>query len=157
MAATQVNVVLIDHSGELTRTVFWLEELESDGSNYGDITDEIDLLVAALLVATDCEHVSTNISIAYDEGSGAPPATVTAQREIAVRLKYRDTVTAKYHTTTVPGPVTTFYPPTGVKGDYIPLDNVVFAAYILVIEANMVSPEGNAIEVIEGRLVGRNS
>jgi hypothetical protein len=137
--------------------MFYLPELESDGSNYEDITDALALLQAGLLVATDCAHVSTTLTIPYDTGSGAPPATVTAQRELAVRIKYRDAVTGRIEHATVPGPITTFYPPTGVKGDYIPLDNVVFAAYIILMEANMVSQDDNAIEVLEGRLTGRNS
>lgn len=155
--ATQVTVNLIDHSGEMTRTQFYLPDIESDGSNWGDVTDAIALLQAALLVATDCEHVSTTISVPYATASGTPPATVTAQREIAVRVKLRDTVTGGTNYVTVPGPVTGFYPPTGVKGDFIPLDNVIFAAYILVLEANLVSNLGNPVEVVEGRLVGRNS
>lgn len=155
--STKVTVSLIDHSAELTRTQFYLDDIAADGSNWASITAAIDLLVAGLLVATDCDHVSTTVSVDYDFGDGVPPATVTAQREIAIQVTYRDTVTGEKGRFTVPGPVTGFYPPTGVKGDYIPLDNVIFAAFILVIEANMVSRDGNAIEVVEGRLIGRNS
>jgi hypothetical protein len=86
-----------------------------------------------------------------------PPSTATAQREIAVKVKYIDTVTNKPYFFTVGGPAVTFYPPQGVPGDYIPLNNVVFAAFITVLETNLVSPVGNPIQVVEGRLIGRNS
>jgi hypothetical protein len=156
---TTVSVNLIDHSGEPTRTKFYVETL--DDTNYDalfdPITGSVSLLQAALLVATDCEHVSTVASVEMEPGTGVPPATVTAQREIAIRVSYRDTVNGRKGSFTVPGPITTFYPPTGVPDDIIPLDNVIFAALILVIEANAISRDDNPIEVVEGRLVGRNS
>jgi hypothetical protein len=156
---TQITVNLIDHSGEMTGTKFYVETL--DDSNYDalfdPVTGAVSLLQGALMAATDCEHVSTVASLVSDTGTGVPPATVTAQREIAIRVKVRDTVNGRTGHFSVPGPITTFYPPTGVKDDIVPLDNVVFAALILIIEANMVSRDDNAIEVVEGRLVGRNN
>jgi hypothetical protein len=150
---------MVDHSGEPTATKVWVEEL--DASNFDElfnpVTGKVSLLQAALMVATDCEHVSTNLSYNSDTGTGVPPATVTAQREIAIRVTYRDSVNARVGHFTVPGPIIAFYPPTGIKNDIIPLDNVIFAALILVIEANALSQDGNAIEVVEGRLIGRNS
>lgn len=156
MAVTMVSVNMLDHSGEPTRTQFAVGELLADGTNWAAITASIDLLVAGLAVATSCIRVNTTISMEYNTGLGTIPITVTAQREIAIRVKFRDAVTGEFGFVTVPGPIVTFYPPTGVKGDYIPLDNVVFAAYIALMESDMVSRDGNAIEVVEGRLVGRN-
>lgn len=156
MAATHVSVNLYDHSGEVTRCQFFVPAILADGSNYGAVNTAIDNLRTALLVATDCSHINTTISIQQATGTGALPAAVTAQREIAVRIKYRDQITGEIGFVTCPGPDTLFYPPQGVKGDFIPLDNAIFAAFILVIEANMKSPAGNAVDVLEGRLVGRN-
>jgi hypothetical protein len=156
---TEVTVNLIDHSGEPTRTKFYVETLDDTNFDalFDPVTGDISLLQGALMAATDCEHVSTVASIVSDTGTGVPPATVTAQREIAIRVSYRDTVNGRKGSFTVPGPVTGFYPPTGVKDDIVPLDNVVFAALIILIEANMISRDDNAIEVVEGRLVGRNT
>lgn len=159
MPASKVTISMVDHSGEITKTQFYVEQLDS--TNYDElfnaVTGKVSLMQGALMVATDCEHLSTSLSHESDTGTGVPPSTVTAQREIAVRIKYRDTTTNDVGFLTVPGPVTTFYPPTGVPGDVIPLDNTVFAVFILVIEANIVSRLGNAIQVIEGRLIGRNT
>jgi len=155
--ATRVTFNLIDHSGEMTKTVVWLEDIAGDGSNWADILVSVGLMEAALLVATECNHVSTVINYETGNTPAVPPAEVIAQREIAIRVKMVDVSTGDYTSFTVPGPAEGFYPPTGVKGDYIPLSNAIFAALILVLEANLVSPDGNAVEVVEGRLIGRNS
>jgi len=152
---TKVTFNLIDYSGERTSTSMYVEEL--DATNYADVVAAAGALQTALLVATDCNHVSTIFSVETDNNIAIPPATVTAQREIAIRIKYVDAVTGDVGSTTVPGPATTLYPPQGVKGDYVPLDNVIFSAFIAVIEANAVSRLGNSIEVVEGRLIGRNN
>ena len=157
MAVTKAVLNLIDYSGESTSVKFYLPELETDGSNFEDITDALDLLVAGVITSSDLTQISTNITIPHGTGSGTPPSVFSAQRELAIRIKYRDTVTGRFEYTTVPGPVEAFYPPQGVKGDYVALNNFVFANYIIVLEANMVSQDGNAIEVVEGRLVGRNT
>lgn len=159
MPASKITVTMVDHSGELTKTQFYVEQL--DATNYDElfnaVTGKVSLLQGALMAATDCEHVSTTLTHESDTGTGVPPSTVTAQREIAIRVKYRDTVNNDIGYITVPGPVTGFYPATGVPNDIIALDNVVFAAFITLIEANAVSRDGNSINVVEGRLVGRNS
>jgi hypothetical protein len=153
----QVSFNLIDHSGERTATHVNVEDIESDGSNMATVLASISALQVALLLATDCNHVSTTFTMTTDTSIATPPATVTAQREIAVRVKMVDNVNNKPTSFTVAGPATTFYPPTGVPGDYIPLDNAIFAALITVLEANLTSPDGNPVTVVEGRLIGRNS
>ena len=104
---------------------------------------------------TGCEHVATSLTYVSDRGTGEPPSEVTAQREIAIKVTYRDTVTGKVEHLTVPGPVAAVYPPTGT--DVIPLSNVAAAAFITVFEANAVSQDGNAIVVTGIRLIGRNT
>jgi len=153
----EVSFNLIDYSGERTSTKMNVEDLEGDGSNMAAVLTSIGLLQTALLLATDLNHVSTTFTMTTDTTTATPPSTATAQREIAVRIKYVDDVTNEAGSFTVGGPAVTFYPPQGVPGDYIPLDNAVFEAFITVIEANVVSRAGNAITVVEGRLVGRNS
>lgn len=153
----EVRFNLLDYSNERTATIVNVEDIEGDGSNMAAVLTSIGALQTALLLTTDLNHVSTSFSQVTDTTVATPPSTATAQREIAVRIKYVDTVTNKPYSFTVGGPAVAFYPPQGVPGDYIPLDNAIFAAFITVLEANLVSPVGNPIEVVEGRLVGRNS
>lgn len=155
MPATKVSFNLIDYSGEQTSTQVYVEEMDS--SNYDDVVSAVDALQTALLLATDCNHVSTSISLLTDTTPAVPAPIATAQREIAIRVKYVDAVNGRYGNFTVPGPAIGFYPPQGVKDDFVPLNNLIFSAFIGVIEANMVSRDGNSIEVVEGRLVGRNN
>jgi hypothetical protein len=155
MAASELTFTLIDHSGEKTRTKVYLEELAGDGSNWDDILVSEGLLRTALLLTTDCTEVGSSVAIPIHTGAGTPPATATAQREIAIRVKARDAVNGRYSHFTVSGPKTTFYPPAGT--DVVPLDNVIFDAFITVLEANLVSRDGNAINIVEGRLIGRNN
>lgn len=153
----EVSFNLIDYSGERTSTKVHVADIAGDGANMAAVLASISALQTALLLTTDLNHVSTTFSQVVDTTVATPPSTATAQREIAVRIKYIDSTTNTPYSFTVGGPAVTFYPPQGVPGDYIPLDNAVFAAFITVLEANLKSPVGNAIQVVEGRLVGRNS
>ena len=155
MAVTTLTFNMIDHSGEKSRTKVYLEELLGDGSNWDDILVTEGLLRTALYLTTDMAEVGSDASVAIHTGAGTPPSTVTAQREWGIRVKYRDTVNGRYGHFTVPGPKTTFYPPTG--SDVVPLDNVIFAAFITVLEAQILSRDGNAVSVVEGRLIGRSN
>ena len=156
--ATQVAFSTIDHSGEMSSTKVYVEQL--DNSNYDDIfgvAGHVALLAAELALCTDCVVTGWSASVNEAVNPAVPPSTVTAQREIAIRVKYVDSVNGRYGTFNIPGPKTTLYPPRGVKDDIVPLDNVILAALIIVAEAQMVSRDDNAIEIIEARLVGRNN
>jgi len=154
--ALQIGIATIDHSAEVGVTKLYVPDLTN--ANYDalfGVAGKVTLLQAAFLLLTDCTHKSTNASLLVDQGAGTIPGTVTAQREIGVRVTYRDTVNGKMSELTVPGPKTGFYPGSG--SDVIPLDNILAAAFITVFEANAVSADGNAVEVTNIRLVGRNN
>jgi hypothetical protein len=155
MAATVLTFSMIDHSGEKSRTKVYLEELAGNGSNYDDILTSEGVLRTALYLTTDMAEVGSEITIPIHVGDGTPPSAEIAQREIAIRVKYRDTVNGRYGHFTVPGPKTGFYPPTG--NDVVPLDNVIFEAFITVLEANIISRDKNPISIVEGRLIGRSN
>jgi len=153
--ATKCTFNLVDYSGERTSTHVYLPSINA--GTFDAVIASAGALQTALLLATDCNHVNTTLTIETDDTTPSLPSIETAQREFAVRIKYADATTGDIAFCTVPGPAVTFYPPQGVKGDIIPLDNAVFAAFITVMEANMKSKLGNAITVLEGRLVGRNN
>jgi len=153
MPATKIHFGMIDHSSESCGPSVYVEEL--DNSNYDAIDTSVGLVQVALGVLSDCNFVRTTMGVELAAGGGTAPATVTAQREIGIRVGYRDTVTGRMESFVVPGPATTFYPATGT--DVIPLDNVVAAAFIAVFEANCVSQDGNPVNVVSMRLVGRSN
>jgi len=153
MPASKVHFGMIDYSGEACGPSVYVEEL--DDTNYDAITTSVNLVQVALGVLSDCNFVRTSLGVELAAGSGALPTEVTAQREVGIRISYRDTVTGRVETLVVPGPATTFYPAQGT--DVIPLDNVIAAAFIAVFEANCVSLAGNPINVVSMRLVGRSN
>jgi len=154
---TKVNIGMVDHSAEKTSIGINIPMLESD--NFGDLfaatTGAVDLLETAVETLSDCKTTRTTSSITNNTDENDPPSAVTAQREIAMRFTYRDTVTGSAGHFDVPGPKTALYPATG--SDVFDLTNVTIAAAVVVFEAQVVSPAGNAINVTGARLVGRNN
>lgn len=151
--AAKVHFGMIDHSAEACGPALYFDDTAKP--DYTAVGTAAGLVQTALAILTDCNLTNTTLSAVLDSTSPAVPATVTAQREIAVRVIYRDTVTGDAERFDVPGPATTFYPGSGT--DVIPLDNVVAAAFIAVFEAQCVSKLGNPVEVTKIYLVGRNN
>lgn len=151
--ATKARVQLMDRSMEATSVNFYVPELTN--ANYDAVVAAIDALETAALLITDCSHVNTSFSHVTEIASFAVASEHTAQREIGLRVTYRDTVNGKVGSFIIPGPTEGAYPNAGT--DVIPLDNVVAAAFILVFEANAVSRDGNAVEVVQIRFVGRSN
>ena len=155
--ATKVTVGLVDHSAEPTKVSFHIPMLEDDNfaALFGPNTGSVDLIETAIETITDCNPTSTHSSITNNTDSGQAPATVTAQREVAFRFSYVDTVTGTDGHFDVPGPAVALYPDTGT--DNVDLTNVTIAAAVLVWEANMCSPAGNPINIVSAKLVGRGN
>ena len=154
--ALKIHFAVVDHSAEATGSRMYVQDL--DNSNYDDIfgvIGNIALLQDAYQLLTDCGYSRTTASIETYVGAAVPPEAVTAQREIAIRVTYRDTVNGRVERFDLPGPKLALYPPAGT--DTIALDNVLASPFIAVFEANAVSRDGNPVEVTGLRLVGRNS
>jgi hypothetical protein len=151
--AVKVHFGMSDHSAEACGPSMYFDD--ADAPDFTDAQTAAGLVETALDILTDCAMTKTTLSAVIAAQNEGTPSVVTAQREIAVRVTYKDTVTGKFERFDVPGPATTFYP--GAGTDVIPLDNVIAAAFILVFEANCVSMDGNAVEVTNIRLVGRNN
>ena len=154
--ATKVKVGMVDHSGEGCGPSVYFDDVTA--LTYEAVMGSggsVDLVTAAMNILTDCGFTRTTASIIQAASNDAAPATVTAQRELAIRVIYKDTVTGRSERFDIPGPAVTFYPGTGT--DEIPLSNAIAAAFITVFEANCVSQDGNAVEVTKIYLVGRNN
>lgn len=158
-AVSRVNVEFVDHSDERTSSKFWVEALTDANFDtlFDPVTGKVSLIQGAMVVASQCAHAKTNLSYTSDTSAGTPPAGVHAQREIAIRIGFRDTVNSRTGHWTVPGPIDALYPPTGVKGDIVALDNAALVILLAVLTANALSEDGNAVTVYEARLVGRNN
>jgi hypothetical protein len=154
---TKVSVGMVDHSNEATKVSFHIPQLTN--ANFNDLfaaaTGSVDLIETAIETLSDCNTTRTTSSVTNNTDENSAPSTVTAQREVAARFIYRDTVTGQAGHFDIPGPVTDIYPDIGT--DNIDLSNVTVAGAIVVFEAEMVSPAGNPINITRAYLVGRNN
>lgn len=152
--STPVHFGLIDHSAENSGVLLNMAAIEDDGSNIPDIITSMGLLKTAIALVTLLNFTNITASVTLDRTPATLPSSVYAQRELALRFLYTDTVTNKKYSYTVPAPDTSFI---AAGTDEIPLSNLAIAAFITVVEANCVSPDGNPITHTGVRLVGRNS
>ena len=158
MSHTKIKVGVIGHSGELSSINYYLPEIASDGTNwptnFADATGREDLIKATLAPMTLMNFTKTTVTIVVDENVPSLPADSHAQRELALRISYVDTVTMKKYRYDIPGPDPLVIP-SGT--DEVPLGNVLLAAHILVMEAQAVSVDDNPIQITAARIVGRNN
>lgn len=158
MSHTKVRVGVIGHSGEDSSINYYLPEITADGlnwpTNFTPVTGRVDLIKATLAPMTLMNFTKTTTTIIVDEDVASLPADPHAQRELALRISYVDTVTFKKYRYDIPGPQAGVIP---IGTDEVPLGNVLLAAHILVMEAQAVSIDDNPIEIIAARIVGRNN
>lgn len=157
MAYTELPFTFVDHSGEKSTLTFRVEAIESDGSNWaenvGPVTGKRAVLGTAVGLMTKMNETMSGIYIPATPGSGALPAE-GADRELALRLTYEDTVTKKKYRMDIPAPVDGIWKP---NSDELDLADVGVAAFIVVLEANHISQDGNPINVLYGHKVGRRN
>ncbi len=153
---SKIRVGMIDHSAEITSMNFHLDALTN--ANYDALflatTGKYDLIKAVFNPLTILNLTRSTVSLEVDQSVGSLPADEHAQRELALRIFYTDSVSGKKYRLDVPGPAAGVIP----EGtDIVPLTNVPLAAFIVVFEAQAVSPEGNALVVTSARIVGRRN
>lgn len=157
MSHTKVSLGMIGHSGELTSFNYHLPEIDDVGLAWalnfapGGRADVIQAVIAPM---TLMNFTRTNASVTVAEDVASIPADPHAQRELALRVSYVDTVTFKKYRFDIPGPAPAVIP-SGT--DDVPLDNVLFALFITAAELDIVSVDDNPIEITAGRIVGRNN
>lgn len=158
MSHTKIKYGMIGHSGENTSVNIYLAEILADGTNwpanFAPVTGSEELIKATLIPMTLMNFTRTTATIVVGESIPSLPVDPHAQRELALRISYVDTVTLKKYRYDIPGPQAGVIP-TGT--DEVPLGNVLLAAHILVMEANAVSVDDNPIEIYAARIVGRNN
>lgn len=150
----KVTQTMIDHSGEPTRTSFWTGGEVADDYTV-NLTDANDVQtgIAAL---TLCNFVNLTGQIPIESDVPVLPGSENAQREQALLITYADAVNGKKYHMSIPGIDRNLVAQAGTDVVDI-VSNVAMAAFVVIMEANMVSELGNAIEVVAARLVGRSN
>jgi len=146
-----------DRSGELTHTLIHFPPLQDNASNAGILdgtTGSIAVVGTALALLTKCRQAKDTLSIAVGAGLSGLPTAADAQREWAIRWQYQDTVTLKFFRFDSPAPIDSVIQD---GTDVIDMSDALVVAFKTAFEADCVSPDGNAVELLSGRVVGRRN
>jgi hypothetical protein len=157
--ATPVTMQTVDNSGELSRVRFFVDDIAADGTNYegelGGVASKRALMITATELITKNNKTKVQAGILLSESALSIPADKTAQREMALRVIYQDTVTMDFYRMDVPAPVDGLF---DANTDEVDIEsNVAFLAWSAVFEANCLSPDGNAVNVTRAYRVGRKN
>jgi len=152
MPAT-VSYKVIDHSGEYS--VVKLNVPEINETNYVAI-EGFAVALQSAIVALSAGNIASRQLTAYTVPvNDSFPADPAAQREVGLRLFYKDTVNAKKFHVTIPAPDLDLIAVEGT--DYVDMSLSAVAAVTDAMELFMVSPYGNPVSFYRGVIVGRRN
>ena len=142
-----------DHSDEYSGVGINIPDV--DEVSWVATNTAIGVIQAAILGLTTGNLASRTLQAYKQTVDDTRPANPYAQRELGLRLFYSDDVTGKKYHITVPCPDLTIV---GVGGsDEIDMTLSAAQALITALEALMVSPEGNGVDIYRGVIVGRKN
>lgn len=145
-----------DKSDEISGLEITVADVSAGGADFDTVMADVAALGAAFLAATECIQAREALSQQVDTKDPATPTDVLAQRESALRIFYADDVTGEVYHVSLPGPdwdAIDLLPNTDLADlTDTPMDNIVIA-----IEANALSPVGNAVTVLRAVQVGRHN
>lgn len=145
-----------DKSGEKSNVEMTIADVSAGGADFDAVMADVAALGAAILAVTECVQAREMFNQAVDVKSPTVPTDVFAQRESALRVFYGDDVTGETYHISVPGPdwdSVDLLPNT----DLADLTDEPLASLVTAIEANGLSPVGNAITVLRAVQVGRHN
>jgi len=157
MAQPIFTATFLDRSGEKSTMQVPLPTIGAGNivAALDSITDGTpDGLLTTLKALSHCTLVRSQVALDPEFYVENLPASALAQREMALLVSYQDNVNGKKYTFSIPGPKWDLIGQAGT--DIIDPANVLWLAAKTAIQTFMVSPDGNAITVVAGRLVGRN-
>jgi len=146
-----------DRSGELTHTLIHFPPLQDDADNSGILdaaVGSIAVVGSALALLTKCRQAKDTLSIQVGAGLTGLPTAADAQREWAIRWQYQDNTTLKFFRFDSPAPIDAVVQD---GTDVIDMTNALVIAFKTAFEADCVSPDGNAVTLLSGRIVGRRN
>lgn len=152
MAVSQHSRTYIDYSDEKSTLHFNLTALTA--GNFvaqNALIVDIGLAIADLTLGAFAGFRTTS---AFDSSNPTPPTDPYAQRELKWLVNYRDTTTGNLYSMEIPAADLTSNLLAGTdKADLASTD---WAAFVTAFEAGAKSPVGNAVEVVDAFVVGRN-
>lgn len=145
-----------DKSDEISGVEMTIADVSAGGADFDAVMADVAALGAAFLAATECVQAREMFNQSVDVKSPTTPTDVFAQRESGLRIFYADDTTGEVYHVTLPGPdwdSIDLLPNTDLADlTDTPVDNIVIA-----IEANALSPVGNAVTVLRAVAIGRHN
>ena len=145
-----------DRSDEISNVELTVADVSAGGADFDAVIADVTALGAALFAVTNCIQAREVFNQAVDPKNPARPTDEFAQRESALRVFYADDVTGEVYHISVPGPDwadVDLLPNT----DLADLTDTPMAGLVTALEANALSPVGNAITVLRAVQVGRHN
>lgn len=145
-----------DKSDEMSNVEMTIADVSAGGADFDAVMADVAALGTAFLAATECIQAREVFNQTVDPKNPATPTDVLAQRESALRIFYADDVTGEVYHVSLPGPdwdAIDLLPNT----DLADLTDVPVANIVIAIEANALSPVGNAVTVLRAVQVGRHN
>lgn len=146
-----------DRSGESTKFQVHFQPVDDAADNSALLdpaTGGIAVVGSAAALLSKCRQAGDTLSIKTSNGLTGLPAAADAQREWAVRCQYQDDVTGRFYRFDIPAPIDALVQD---GTDLIDATEALWVAFKTAFEANCVSPDGNAVTLVSGRIVGRHS
>ena len=145
-----------DWSKEISSFELSFADIAAGGANFDAVKASVIAIGDAVLACTLCTDASENLKQETAVPDPSVPADQNAQREAGMRVFYADDVTGKVYHFTVPGPDKSTMLLLTESDLYDPAD-APLSALITALEANVLSPVGNAISFLRAVDVGRNN
>lgn len=145
-----------DRSQEISTVELTVADISAGGADFDTVMADVAALGAAIEGISNCIMAREVLTQTVTTKNPASTSNEYANRESALRVFYGDTITGEVYHMSIPGPDWSnvdLEPNT----DLADLTDTEVAALITALEANALSPVGNAIEVIRAVQVGRHN
>lgn len=149
------TILYLDYSGERSSVSFNVGSPSGAAYDWAGLAADVDAVGDAIDAICLCTRVKDTLNVEIQDGSVAYPASADAQREAGLRIFYHDTVNNKKYHVTIPGPDKSLMAVQAT--DKVDWAGAEMAALETAFEANVLSPEGNAVQIDKGVLVGRRN
>lgn len=149
------TIQYLDYSGEKSNVSFNVPTPSGASYDWASLAAQVDAVGDAIDAVCLCTRGPDSLNVKIQDGSVAFPSDENAQREAGLRIFYHDTVNNKKYHVTIPGPDKSLMAVQGT--DVVDWAGTEMAALETAFEANVLSPDGNAVQIDLGRLVGRRN
>lgn len=149
------TIQFLDFSGEKSSVAFNLVTPSGATYDWDALEATLDTIGDAIEAICLCTRGPENIRVEAAPGSVTLPTDEEAQRELALRIFYHDDTSNKKYHVSIPGPDLAQMAVAGQ--DVVDFSAGAMATLLAALESDMLSPEGNAIVVDKGVIVGRRN